>query len=683
MNLVYPLFLLGLFSIAVPIAIHFFELRKPQRILFTNVSFIKEVKLITARQRRLKHFLILIARIGFLVFLVLMFCQPFLPAPKQEEKIGNKVSVVVDTSPSMQALSSNEQPIFDQAVQEASSVASIYPATTQFQLSGSHNLLTKSALLTDLAGLSISAQTGALESVIARTQKVAKSEGGQTFVFSDFQKNYFSPQLLAKLDSTRKIFLVPIAGENTHNVFVDSITLNDAFIRQGVDITLQIRLCNGGSIKSANCQVKVFVGERQAASYRTDIEANSAVTTAVQVRLSSNELQRCRVEVEDFPVTFDNTYYFSLLPSPQVRIVDVVVDEPATQRVYANEALFLYVKNNPRTVNYSLLENANLVVLQQPQIDAALRNNIKRLVERGGSVVVVPPVSAAGRASYSQLFHELGIGSVQWEPITNGTPTLRDIAAPSPQNPFFRDVFVAQNRQTVMPKASPVLRWSRSGTDILRFQDGEGYLASFNSGRGTVYLFSAPFEERYSDFTNHALFVPVMYRLAMQSFRNDQQLAYRLNQRTVVVNVPEDTNKGDQVFKLTKDSLIFIPAQRLQAGELRFDVPPGMQSPGFYQLTHNGRVIKTLAFNVDKKESELARYSADELRNMIGANHPNVQVYEASAGKSVAAQYQAERVGTPLWQYCLWAALACLLAEVLLLRFMNGSRKAEPALAAA
>jgi hypothetical protein len=234
-----------------------------------------------------------------------------------------------------------------------------------------------------------------------------------------------------------------------------------------------------------------------------------------------------------------------------------------------------------------------------------------------------------------------------------------------------------------MPKASPVLRWSRSGTDILRLRDGDGYLASFGSGRGTVYLFSAPFEERYSDFTNHALFVPVMYRLAMQSFRNDQQLAYRLNQRTVVVNVPENTTKGEQVFKLTKDSSTFIPAQRLQAVELRFDVPPGMHNPGFYQLIHNGRVIKTLAFNIDKRESELARYSADELRNMIGTSHPNVQVYESSAENSVAAQYQAERVGTPLWQYCLWAALACLLAEVLLLRFMKSEKIAQPVMAAA
>ena len=96
-----------------------------------------------------------------------------------------------------------------------------------------------------------------------------------------------------------------------------------------------------------------------------------------------------------------------------------------------------------------------------------------------------------------------------------------------------------------------------------------------------------------------------------------------------------------------------------------------MQQPGFYRLTRNGQTVTQLAFNNDKRESELAGYTAAELRQLIGPNRPNVQVYEPSQGTTVAARYKAERVGTPLWQYCLWAALACLLAEVLLLRFLG------------
>lgn len=683
MTLLYPGFLLGLSAIAIPIIIHFFELRRPQLISFTNVGFIKEIKLVTARQRRIKHLLILLTRIGFILFLVLMFCQPFIRSTKQEAKSGESVSMLIDTSPSMQILGENERPILDQAISEANSLATIYPANIQFRLAGNPNSLMKSAFQNATEQLVVSGQNANVFNLLNRKKGLHNAEKGQTFVFSDFQKNEFNSTHLNYLDSTQQVFLVPLAGENTANVYVDSVAIDDAFVRRGTDITLRIRLRNGGNVASADCQVKLFLGNKQAATYSATVGPNNAVTSAVRIRLTNNDLQRCRVEVEDFPVLFDNTYYFTLQPSSPIRIVDFTTSEPATQQLYANEDLFSYTKSSFHNANYRLLESANIALIQQPSVDASLRENIKRLVERGGSVVIIPPVAAAGRTSYTQLFKDLGMGSVQWETVLSGNPNLREVAAPSPQNPFFREVFASQTRQTLMPKVSPVLRWSRSDTDILRLQDGDGFLASFNSGRGTVYLFSAPFEESYSDFTKHALFVPVMYRLAMQSFRNEQQLAYRMNQRTVAVSVPDGSSNTEQVFKLTKDSLTFIPSQRLQAGILRFEVPPGIQIPGFYQLTLNNRVVETLAFNFDKRESELARYSADELRNMIGKNHPNIQVYEPSATQSVAAQYQAERVGIPLWQYCLWAALACLLAEALLLRFMASRKTTKPAMVTA
>lgn len=683
MALLSPWFLLGLFAVAIPISIHFFELRKPQLIHFTNVGFIRVVNLITARQRKLKHLLILLARIGFVLFLVLMFCQPFIPAVKKDIKQGESVSMLIDTSPSMQAQGS-DQSLLDKAVKEANDLANVYPATTQFQLPPAVNTLSKSAFQVATEQLTVSGQAGNLSTLIIKGKGSIKNEVRQTFIFSDFQKNDFSSEFLSQIDPSESIFLVPIIqSEVIRNVYVDSVTLDDAFVRHGTDIMLQIRLRNGGQAVADDCQVKLFIGDKQAAVYRVSVGTDNPTTTSVRVRIDNNELQRCRVEIEDFPVTFDNTYYFTLQPSPQIRIIDLATGEPATQRLYANESLFSYSKSTPQAINYSQLDGANLALIQQPHVAASLRENIKRLVDKGGSVVIIPPALATGRASYAQLIKDLGIGSVQWEPVPSGAPSLRDVAAPSPQNPFFKEVFAARNRQAMMPKVSPVLRWSRSGTDILRLQDGDGYLASFSSGRGTVYLFSAPFEAGYSDFTNHALFVPVMYRLAMESFRSGQNPAYRLNQRTIMVAVPEAANNSEQIFKLTKDSSTFIPVQRLQAGELRFDVPPGMQIPGFYQLTRNGRIVKNLAFNVDKRESNLARYSADELRTMIGKDHPNIQVYDASGGQTVAAQYRAERIGTPLWQYCLWAALACLLAEALLLRFMTKHKMAEPMAVAA
>ncbi|WP_208307230.1 BatA domain-containing protein [Hymenobacter defluvii] len=674
MMLTYPWFLIGLLALAIPIFIHLFELRRPQRIAFTNVGFIREVKLVTARQRKVKHLLILLCRLLFLSFLVLAFCQPFIPATKEGKASGGNVQVLLDTSASMQALGQDDQPLFEQAVQQARDLPTAYTSSVQFFLNNTRTLLSTEAFQSEIEQLRSVANGNTASTLLAQQQSRAANKASQVFVLSDFQKNNFSAKTLSSLDSSKQVFLVPLAATPTHNVYVDSVWIEDAFVRAATDLPLHIRLRNGGSVTAPACRVKVLIGEQQAGTLQMTVPAEQDVTTTVQIRLKNNEQQLCRVEVEDLPVTFDNTYFFVLQASPRIAVLDVAgTAQPPTQRLYANEALFAYTGTQPTRVQYGQLASADVVLLQElPQIEAGLRDNIRQAVAQGKSVVIIPPAITSGRASYTQLFQELGIGNIQWEPAATGSPVLRDVAMPDLQNPFFRGVFTGPTRQTVMPKAAPVLRWSRSGNEILRLRDGDGYLAQFGSGRGSVYVFAAPFSGGYSDFASQALFVPVMYRLAMQSYRQTAQSAYRLNQAVVTVAVPNSTqSSADQVLKLTKDSLTFIPAQRRIENTVQLEVPPTMSLPGFYSLTRNGQTIATLAFNVDKHESELASYSATELQQLIGLNRPNIQVYSAANGESVAARYRTERVGTPLWRYCLWAALTFLLAEILAVRLLG------------
>ncbi|MBC6612688.1 BatA domain-containing protein [Hymenobacter sp. BT507] len=674
MTLTYPWFLLGLLALAIPIFIHLFELRRPQRIAFTNVGFIREVKLVTARQRKVKHLLILLCRLFFLSFLVLAFCQPFIPAIKEGEDSNGNVQVVLDTSASMQALGKDDQSLFEQAIQQAHDLPTAYTSSTQFFLNNTQTSLSPEAFQKETEQLKPVANGNSASVLLAHQQSRVANKTSQVFVFSDFQKNSFSVKTLNALDSSKQVFLVPLAATPTHNVYVDSVWIEDAFVRAATDFPLHIRLRNGGSVTAPACRVKVLVQEQQAATLQVTVPAEQEVATTVHIRLKNGERQLCRVEVEDLPVTFDNTYFFVLQASPRIAVLDVAGNaQPPTQRLYANEALFAYTSARPTRLQYGQLASADVVLLQElPQIEAGLRDNIRQAVAQGKSVVIIPPVTTSGRASYTQLFQELGLGNIQWEPVATGSPVLREIATPDLQNPFFRGVFTGSTRQALMPKAAPVLRWSRSSNEILRLRDGDGYLAQFGSGRGSVYVFAAPFSGGYSDFVNQALFVPVMYRLAMQSYRQATLPAYRLNQAVVSVSVPNGLqSNGDQVFKLTKDSLTFIPAQRRIESIVQLDIPSAMRLPGFYSLTRNGQTIATVAFNVDRRESELASYSAAELQQLIGPNRPNIQVYSAANGESVAARYRTERVGTPLWRYCLWAALAFLLAEILAVRLLG------------
>src|ERR1700741_1709528 len=108
MSFLYPAFLFGLFALAIPVIIHLFNFRRFKKVYFTNVRFLKELKQETESKSKLKHLLILIARLLEVTCLVLVFAQPFIPLSDSRIKTGQKaVSVFIDNSFSMESVSKN------------------------------------------------------------------------------------------------------------------------------------------------------------------------------------------------------------------------------------------------------------------------------------------------------------------------------------------------------------------------------------------------------------------------------------------------------------------------------------------------------------------------------------------------------------------------------------------------
>lgn len=673
MQLLFPGFLWGLLAMGIPVVIHLLQLRQPQRVLFTNTGFIREVELMTMRRRQLQEALVLMVRMLAILALVLLFCQPFIPpATDSVQTTAGAVGVLIDNSGSMQAAGQVQPQLVQEAAAGAIALGKSYGAGTHFKLIGQR-------------GGSVSG--GAYELAVASRRIVGTHRGwgdgsvrdalqdaqlGSLFLFSDFQKNEIGLDFWQGVRRHGEIVLVPQVARPAGNLYVDSVWLNDAFIRTHTNIGLHIRLRNGGSETVADCPVKVLLAGRQVAALRITVGAGQASETVAQVQLLSNKLVTGQVVTGDVPIIFDNTYYFTMQPTAAIRVLEIG-PAPITQRAYASEALFAYSFSTSQALNYADLRRANLVWLTEvPQVDAGLRQALVSVVQRGGSVVVVPTANPVGHSSYYELFRALGMGGEQWMPPTTAVPVRQEVLMPNPRDPFFKDVFGAQPRQVAMPQVAPVLRLGQAGTDIMRLRDGDGYLTEFGTGTGRAYVFAAPFSKDYADFTAHALFVPVLYRLAMLSYRTDQRPAYQLTSPSVTLAIPSVASPGtrDEIsYRLVHDSLMYIPAQRVQNGQLHLDVPADLRTPGFYELTNQGRVVTTLAFNADKRESELAAYSAAELRQLLGATHPNVRVLEGGAQPAAIARYRAEQAGQPLWRYCLLVVLGCLLAEALLLRF--------------
>jgi hypothetical protein len=81
------------------------------------------------------------------------------------------------------------------------------------------------------------------------------------------------------------------------------------------------------------------------------------------------------------------------------------------------------------------------------------------------------------------------------------------------------------------------------------------------------------------------------------------------------------------------------------------------------------RRVQGIAFNYDRRESDLHCYTGDEVNALL--KRSGVKYFAVIKGKqaSLAKQIHDINQGTPLWKYFLLGALAFLLAEILLIRF--------------
>jgi hypothetical protein len=135
MGFVYPYFLFGLFAIAIPIVIHLFNFRRFKKVYFTNVKLLKDLKIESRKQNKLRNILLLTLRCLSIAFLVLLFANPYIKQDKNAlvKEGSNAVLIFVDNSFSMEN-SANKGSLLDYAKTKAKEIAMQYSENDNFCL---------------------------------------------------------------------------------------------------------------------------------------------------------------------------------------------------------------------------------------------------------------------------------------------------------------------------------------------------------------------------------------------------------------------------------------------------------------------------------------------------------------------------------------------------------------------
>jgi hypothetical protein len=697
MNFLYPSFLFGLMAVSVPIAIHLFNFRRTRRVFFTNVALLRNVQTETKSFRRLKHWLILACRCLFLACLVLAFAQPFIPS---KNKLGlsrqGVTSLYVDNSYSMQN-ERNAKRYLDIAISKLDELLTLFRNATSLQLltndfSAAEQQAGTAELVRDrVASIRFAHTPRTLETVYRRQRNLLSSlnPGGrnQLFWFSDFQKSTAGDLSRLKIDTTDQLFIVPLDAQSTKNIYVDSVWLSTPFIREMQNNSLNVKLTNAGKEAVKNLPIRLYLDDAQTSTASAALAPGGSATVSLNFNVVSKGYHRGRIVFEDFPITFDNQYFFVIEASPAVRIVHLY-DQKASpsngalgyiDAVYSNDSLFVRRSFNAQNFDVGQLKETDLVVLEGVTgVTGTLRTELENFVRQGGSLAIIPPTNPDA-ASYGPFLRTLGIGNIQITATPGSTPSPVPVAEPDKRNPFFRDVFQQgyQSEALNLPSESPVWRWS-AGARLLTLRDGSPLLTQSRVGgksAGHVYMMASPLSTAYGNLAEHALFVPVMYKMAAASVRA-QQTAYSFDDNLITIPVSNPSERS--VYKLKRDKLEIIPVQRVVGNQLLLEMPKSNElavgqeiEAGYYALQNSaGKTEQLLAFNHGNQESAMDYYSADELRRLF-VNQPSVEVFDSIQDGDFVQVLEEQNVGKSLWKYFLLAALAFLLVEVGLVRFMK------------
>lgn len=671
MHFLYPTFLFALLTLAIPVLVHLFNFRRYKKMLFSNVQFLKEVQEQQASRRNLKERLILAARMLALLFLVFAFARPYI-SQKDDANTGKQqvISIFVDNSYSMQTLN-REGSLLDEAKQRAKQIASAYSINDRFQLltqdfEGKHQrLLNRDEFNDAVDAVKISPQSRSISQITARQQSLLNMQPGavkSSYILSDFQKN-ITGKLAGKVNDNIPVNLVQLKASVLPNVAVDSVELLNATHRPGESEKLIVRLRNYADKPAEQIPLKLIINGVQKAIGSFTVNARSAQTDTLTFSGLQAGWQRGEIQLQDNPVTFDNKFYFAFNINKQLPIllIDDGIPNKYLSAVFATDPFFIAKRVQDGNVDYAGLNTYPLIIVSDiKNISAGLAQQLKSYVSKGGTLMVFPSAEA-DISSYRALLQPMGAAYPE-KIVTEATR----VSSINLQSPVFKSTFDAFPQNPDLPQVKKYYSLgtsARSGNYLMRLQTGQPVWEGYNSGKGTVYLSAIPLDETFSNLPVHALFVPVMFRVALLS-GHYQPLFYTLgNNQAIETAALQSTEK--QLLKMVKGAQTIIPDVQQQEGSTLLYLPDQLKETGIYDLKKQDSTAAVLAFNDNRSESDLSYLSNSELGNLFAQQTTLLQGNKLNTNSINGAANS----GLQLWKLCIILALLFLAAETLLIRF--------------
>jgi hypothetical protein len=641
MQFKYPELLYALFLLIIPFLIHLFQLRRFQKVQFTNVKFLKSVKLQTRKSSQVKKWLILLTRLLLLACAIIAFAQPFIPNTKDFNEVQETV-IYLDNSFSMQA-NGNNGTLLNEVIQDIINTLPEDETISLFTNTDTFRNTTLKALKNDLIQLSHSPSQLNYEAAYLKGKQLFSNNVAATknlVLVSDFQKN--GSALRFDVDSTVQLKLVQPKSKLISNISIDSIYVSNV---TAATLDLHVLLSNQ-SEPIDNVSISLFNNNILLAKSAIDVEREAETIFTV----ANNSVINGKLVIDDSGLQYDNTFYFNINSKPKIKVLSIneFAEDSFLTRIYTTDE-FDYKSLKVDALNFNLIPDQNLIILNEiEQISSALKTALKAFKDDGGSILIIPS-GKIDLNSYNQLFKYLNINT-----YSDYNNIEKRITTINYDHPLLDNAFYSKVTNFRYPKSQISYRFSSNSNSVLSYEDNSPFLV----GNTRVFAFSSALNKDNSNFKNSQLIIPVLYNMGLQSLKLSK-LYYTVGESNSIA-ISTTIGQND-ILTLNSEETSVIPLQKTYSRTVVLETEDFPNIAGILNVMNTDNVLQNLSFNFNRAESNLSYYDLGLLKN-------------ASVDSSLAVTINTIKSTTninALWKWFVIFALVFLIIEMLLLKYLK------------
>ncbi|MCF6279132.1 MAG: BatA domain-containing protein [Flavobacteriaceae bacterium] len=650
MQFKHPEILYALLLLIIPIIVHLFQLQRFVKTPFTNVQFLKQLKLETRKSSRIKKWLILATRLLSFIAMFFAFSQPFFSDVKKNQKYNT--TIYLDNSLSMQ-LKTQQVELLKMAIQEIIENSKNNTTVSLITNDKVFKKLDQKSLKNELLNLKYSSGKLGFNNILLKSNQLNNNKINSLnnlVLISDFQEvNKLIKSSVTNVNS--RISLIKLTSNEISNVSIDSIYINKI---NNKEVTLKV-IINNTNIERENVPVSLYKNTILIGKTTTRLSKNKV--TEVEFKIPNNKKFDGTVQLNDPFLTFDNTLFFSISKPEKTNIISIGKNTQYLSKIYTKKE-FNFSQKTLNNLDYNSIQNQHLIILHElEKIPIALANALYQFAKNGGNIVLIPSKNN-NIPFYNQFLSKLNLGEISTSIKKELKITNINFAHPLMSNVFEKKVL---NFQYPTVNQHYKLKTNNS-SPIISFENEQPFISEIKTTKGSVYLFSSPLDNSVTNFKNSPLIVPIFYNFGKYSFKIPQ-LYYTVGKENIIeINT---SVKKDEILKLKNETSEFIPLQQVFHNKVQLNTSEQPKTSGFYQVMSNTSTLRSVAYNYNREENDL---NYTDLRELF-KNESNVSI--SNSIKKTFKKLNEQQKIKPLFKWFLAFAILFLLLEIFILKFFK------------